>query len=724
VRRAREVRPDFDPQPSELETLADVVRATDGIPLAIELAASRVAVLSLEQLKRRLAAPLDLLVRRDDTGKHASMRRVLVDALSPLDAVQRARLAASSVFRGGFTLEAAEGVIAGPGEAILATLEALVARSLVRARESEGEIRFTSFEAIRELAAEELAAQPEALESVAALHARHYAGLGRALANEAATAGGGASRARLARELDNLVAAHARALVEARRAPGGEGSALALSIALALSPVLAQRGQLELCLRLLDEAIIEAPAEGPRPLGFAAALVARGNARREIGDPDRAKEDLAAGLALAEASGDVALEAAAWTCWGEIVEASGETRDARAHFVRALDRLAQAPSDRVRRAHEAEIRARLGHAHRREGDLDAADRETKRALALYREAGCDDELPMTLYEAGVIALFRQRYVDARAHFDEALARARSGGQKQAEGALSSGLGILLQEQGHLDEALAHHAHAVRLFRAIGSRIREGSALYYLGTAFLESGSVDEASKLLAHAFDVMRAHGMPRYEVLIAGCLAAAAADAGERAGAQEWLARARSAVAACASERALQSTLGVHEAHVALHDADGETRRALIERARCLASDHSNDDVRFAQRLLLAQTRREARPPATALSILDEGGRFLVPGAASAVDLSRRTPLRRILFALAIVRVEAPGEPLSMDEMVRAGWPGERIGSAAAANRVRVALATLRKLGLREAIVTGQGGYLLDPAMAVVLGATAADET
>jgi hypothetical protein len=51
-----------------------------------------------------------------------------------------------------------------------------------------------------------------------------------------------------------------------------------------------------------------------------------------------------------------------------------------------------------------------------------------------------------------------------------------------------------------------------------------------------------------------------------------------------------------------------------------------------------------------------------------------------------------------------------------RAGWPGERIGADAAANRVRVALTTLRKLGLRDVIKTGQGGYLLDPAMAVTL--------
>ncbi len=274
----------------------------------------------------------------------------------------------------------------------------------------------------------------------------------------------------------------------------------------------------------------------------------------------------------------------------------------------------------------------------------------------------------------------------------------------------------MQEQGNVDEALAHHAGAVRLFRAIGSRLREGSALYYLGAAFLERGDAGEASKLLAQAFDVMRAGGMPRYEVLIAGCLAVASSDAGDVDGALAWLGRARAAASACASEPALQATLGIHEAHVAQRGADAATRLALVAKARALAADQSNDDVRLALRLLLAQPELGPRAPASALAIARDGGGFRLPGAATSVDLSRRAPLRRILIALATSRVEAPGEPLSMDDLVRAGWPGERIGSDAAANRVRVALATLRKLGLREAIVTGQGGYLLDPAMAVVL--------
>lgn len=705
LRRAREVRPDFAVADDDVEALADVVRATDGIPLAIELAAARVRVLGLAELRRRLAAPLDVLVRRDDTGKHASMRRTILDALAQLDEAARAALAASSVFRGGFSALAAESVIAEAGIDALSLLDGLVARSLVRAREIEGEMRFSSFETIRELAAEELAARPDLAERTASRHARYFADLARDR--------GDGARAALARELDNLIAAHAHVVAEAARDPEGDGASLALTLALAIAPTASARGRFDLSLAVLDRAL--AAASGAKLPGIAAATVARGVARRELGEADAARADLEAGRALARERGDAALEALACVRLGEIVETLGQTGEARALFAEGLACLARAPDGPARRAREAELRAHVGHAHRREGDLDAAERETSHALALYREAGLPDDLPRVLYEAGVIALFRADHAASAACFEEGLAIARRCGAKQAEGALLSGRGVLLQEVGDLDAARAHHARAVRLFHEIGSRHREGSALYYLGSTFLEQGAADEAAKLLARAFDVMRG-AMPRYEVLIAGCLAALWSDAGAPDAAASWLERARRAARACATEPSLSATLAIHEAHVALARAIEADRAALVTRARALAAPWRNDDVRLALRLLLARTRSEAIVPAEALLVRDEGRSFRLPGARAAVDLSRRVPLHRILHALAKLRIDAPGEPLSMDEIVRAGWPGERMSGAAAANRVRVALATLRKLGLREAIVTGQGGYLLDPAVSVVL--------
>jgi hypothetical protein len=79
-------------------------------------------------------------------------------------------------------------------------------------------------------------------------------------------------------------------------------------------------------------------------------------------------------------------------------------------------------------------------------------------------------------------------------------------------------------------------------------------------------------------------------------------------------------------------------------------------------------------------------------------------------VSLARRQPTRRVLAALAVSRLDRPGQPVSRHDLLAAGWPGERVLPGAGANRVRVAIATLRKLGLAGAIVSLDHGYLLDP--------------
>jgi hypothetical protein len=72
--------------------------------------------------------------------------------------------------------------------------------------------------------------------------------------------------------------------------------------------------------------------------------------------------------------------------------------------------------------------------------------------------------------------------------------------------------------------------------------------------------------------------------------------------------------------------------------------------------------------------------------------------------------PLRRITACLVRRHRTSPGVPVTAAELVAAGWPGERLLPCAATNRLYVALATLRSLGLRGCLRRGRGGWLLDP--------------
>lgn len=713
VRRARQRRPELALREDDLLAVAEVVRRLDGIPLAIELAAARVTVLSVAQLRDRLIRSLDLLVRHGDAGRHASMRRALTDTYEQLGAAEQRCLAGCTVFAGGFSLDAAEAVLAGEVGPVIPLLESLCLHSLVRASpcpELGGELRFSLYETIREFAAERLAADPEAAARLGQRHAAVHAELVDALAVPAAVAGGPA-RARLDLELDNLIAAHAHALADASPAAPGR----ALKLADAAARPLTRRGRARQALRLLDGAIARArPTAAPAEL--AAAVLARGRAHQLLGAWQPARADVEEGLALAAAADDPLLAALAHMRAGELVEIDGATHEARTRYTTALAYLARDPAHPLGRQHEAEARTLLAHALRREGQLEPAEREIQRALALHRA----DELPMALYEAGVIAWFRGRLDEALARYDEGLALARASDARHARGALLYVRAILLQERGELEQAFDFYVRALELIRESGSLYFEASALYYFAGAHLERGQHDDACKLLERAQAMFEELGVPRYRALTAGCRAALFAIAGDHAAADACIAAAERAAEACRSELALTATVAVHRRTTQIVRADPTARAGLLAEARALAAAHPSDDSRFALRVALACVAGERGwTVGDPLRVRGDGRAFHLPGAREEVDLRRRAPLQRIVLALARRRIEAPGEALGLDELLAAGWPGERVGDSAGANRVHVALTTLRKLGLRALLVSSAAGYALSSAIPCVLEAS-----
>lgn len=188
VDRATQVSPGFAMSETNGMTVAELCYRLDGIPLAIELAASRVRALSVEQIVERLSDRFQLLSggSRTALSRQQTLRAALdwsYHLLGNEDALLFARL---SVFSGGFSLQAVEEVCAGSPlkrMEILYLLMLLVDRSLVVAMLGDGAARYTLLETMREYGRERLAELGE-LESMRAAHARYYAGLASEAARE------------------------------------------------------------------------------------------------------------------------------------------------------------------------------------------------------------------------------------------------------------------------------------------------------------------------------------------------------------------------------------------------------------------------------------------------------------------------------------------------------------------------------------------------------------
>lgn len=213
LERARALRPEYEPSEADIRAIAEICYRLDGLPLAIELAAARIRLLSPPAIVARLDKSLALLAggARDLPSRQQTLRGAIAWSHGMLGADDQRLFACFSVFAGRADIEAVEEVCGSPDADVLDGLSSLVDKSLVRRRDtSDGEPRFTMFGTVREFAAEQLAAAGGTHE-VRERHARHYLGLVERLGPRTEE-GDRASLDHLERDHDDLRAAIAWAL--------------------------------------------------------------------------------------------------------------------------------------------------------------------------------------------------------------------------------------------------------------------------------------------------------------------------------------------------------------------------------------------------------------------------------------------------------------------------------------------------------------------------------
>ncbi|HEX6160890.1 MAG TPA: BTAD domain-containing putative transcriptional regulator, partial [Thermoanaerobaculia bacterium] len=176
VERAAAVDPSFTLDDANRPAVAEICRRLDGIPLAIELAAARVRVLTPEQMTARLADRFAILCGSARTAipRHRTLRAAIDWSFCLLSESEQKLLAQLSVFAGSFSLEAVEAVCDG---AVLDLLSGLVDKSLVVANNRRGAVRYSLLETIREYAAEHL----EHCDAVRRAHAQAFLAIAKAL---------------------------------------------------------------------------------------------------------------------------------------------------------------------------------------------------------------------------------------------------------------------------------------------------------------------------------------------------------------------------------------------------------------------------------------------------------------------------------------------------------------------------------------------------------------
>ena len=420
MERAREVDTGFALTEGNASAVARLCDKLDGIPLALELAAARTRVLSIEQISEKLEDPLGLLTtgNRTAAGRHRTLRATLQWSYGLLGEAEQALFGRLSVFLGGFTLEAAEEVCSGEGieeYEVLDLLSQLVDKSLVMSEaQAAGVLRYGMLEPVRQFAREMLHESGEEPE-VRRRHAEHYLALAETADPELLGPDQGLWLGRLRSEFANLREAHSWSLE-----PGDdeEGRAwLRLRLPAALWRFWGGQ-RFEEGKQWLQTALERDP--GGFPAVRARALDGLGFILLFQQDYERAIASLEEAVALYEELGDQSGAAFALGNLGWAVLHGGYTE--RVHvFVREAEALMQGNLDDHARAFLSIVRA--GATIGRE-DLDPAVAQLEQSLALCRELGDLRNTSMSLFMLGNTELRRGNLGRGATFLDEGARIAR------------------------------------------------------------------------------------------------------------------------------------------------------------------------------------------------------------------------------------------------------------------------------------------------------------
>src|SRR5512132_1704892 len=429
TQRARQLEPRFEPDAA----VREIAERLDSLPLALELAAARVKVLTPAQILKRLGRSLALLTSgaHDAPERQRTLRGTVEWSHQLLAADEQRLFAQLAVFAGSFALEAAEAVCS----AELDVLQSLVDKSLLRHGEDG---RFFVLATIREFALEKL----HDLSGASSLRRRHddyFLGVAEELDARDRLSGmrdlSAESLIRFERELPSFRAALAGLVEDGRR----EG---ALRLGAALWRFWLNRAQYRDAADWLENAPVD-DATLPLNVRAAALAAAGGIAYYTHDDVDGAERFWREGLELRRVQDDPHELGAAFSRLASVAWRRGDFDDALAYHKQALSLFEQAGNEASRLT---ELQW-LGDTYRDRGDYDEGERFLEETATRARGLGFDQQLTSTLHSLGDLSLDRLDPETALRRFAEALVYAVATGNERVPSYCVAGIACALLVQG-------------------------------------------------------------------------------------------------------------------------------------------------------------------------------------------------------------------------------------------------------------------------------------
>jgi predicted ATPase/DNA-binding NarL/FixJ family response regulator/DNA-binding XRE family transcriptional regulator len=500
VERARATGIDFALDERNAPAVAEICHRLDGIPLALVLAASRVGVLTVEQIAQRLDDRFRLLTSgvRTASARQQTLRATVEWSYDLLDERERLVFERLAAFAGGAHLEAAEDVCSGlqiEPDDVLDLLARLIAKSLVSAGTSpDGTRRYQLLETLRQFAAERLRDRGDSKQT----HQRHAACFLH-LAEQAAPQAFDADPAldRLEREHDNLRAA-LRWLIERPDADRAQ------RLGVALGRLWFYRGYATEGRKWLDELLVmpggSAPTHARTELCYRAGMLGWVQ-----GDTVAAEVVLEEGMELARQIGDSAVQSQLLFALGHVARTRGAPVEADTHYEAAA---ALARSGGHRR-HEAIALQGLAWVAYDQGNYANARRWLEEVVRIATELGATSVLLQSLSILGDVCRQQGDHTAARSLAEQALIAARELGARWWVASCSAALAQVTLEQGEYELTNSLDQESLTLACELGDQQGIAKAIEVNAQLAAMRGQAERALCLGAVALGIREAIGVP-----------------------------------------------------------------------------------------------------------------------------------------------------------------------------------------------------------------------
>ncbi len=510
--RAQAARPDFEITDANAHTIAEICVQLEGLPLAIELAAARVKLLSPQALLERLEHRLSVLTSgtQDTPARQQTLHATIEWSDRLLDAREQRLFRRFSVFSGGATLQAVEAVCTTSGTGgsagqALDDVASLIDKSLLQATDQGGgEPRFTMLEVIREYGLERLAGSGEE-QATRQAHTLYYMKLAEEAAQEIRGPRQAAWLERLEREHDNLRAVLSWSLTEAKDAEAGEaGKAeqrpeIALRLCRALIGFWQIHGHYSEGRSILELAL--AASGGMKTPLRAQALTNAAMLVNIQGDTERAAVLAEESLALYRELGDQEGIALALYQLGHVAWLKGDFARAAALLNESLE-LSRALSDTISVAYAFYSLAGLANIR---GQYARGVALFEDALALFRQEGNKRGVALALLQlADLLFTSQGDATRIRSLLEEGLALCREIGDKDGLALYHYFSGQVALSQVDVSTARSQLEESLALYREMGDRQRIARALIGLAKLETHQGNYQAAQTLTEESLSLAR----------------------------------------------------------------------------------------------------------------------------------------------------------------------------------------------------------------------------